>query len=343
MGKALHNRRPIFHESGHTYVADTCDPLIRAVEKRQVVFQALARGHYPGRKLPSDALSGVKTVGFWDAEHAQDWGLDWHRNEGIELTLLESGRLPYNVDSHEVTLKPGDLTIARPWQLHRVGNPHIPAGRLHWLILDVDVRRPHQSWKWPAWLVLSKSDLKELTNIIRHNEQPVWRAPRELRRTFERVGRFVETEAESRNISRLTVCLNELFMEILEMCRQSNVPLDASLSGSCRTVELFLADLASRLNFLAQEWTVPRMAKECGLGTTQFVRHCKQITNSTPLQYLNESRLDAARRILVEQPDRSVTNIALDCGFSSSQYFATVFRQRFGIAPNEVRRNDTEE
>jgi AraC family L-rhamnose operon regulatory protein RhaS len=191
--------------------------------------------------------------------------------------------------------------------------------------------------------VLSKSDLKELTNIIRHNEQPVWRAPRELRRTFERVGRLVETEAEARNISRLTVCLNELFMEILEMCRQSDVPLDASLSGSCRTVELFLADLASRLHFLSQEWTVPRMAQECGLGTTQFVRHCKQITNFTPLQYLNESRLEAARRILVEQPDRSVTNVALDCGFSSSQYFATVFRQRFGIAPNEVRKCDAEE
>ena len=82
------------------------------------------------------------------------------------------------------------------------------------------------------------------------------------------------------------------------------------------------------------------MAEECGLGITQFVRHCKQFTNVTPLQYLNHCRLEAARRILLEQPSRrSVTQVALDCGFSSPQYFATVFGQRFGCTPREYREN----
>jgi AraC-like DNA-binding protein len=328
---------PIFHESGQTYAADTCEPLVRAVEDRQIRLSALVRGHYPGRRLPSGALPGVKTVGFWDADHAQNWGLDWHRNEGVELTLLASGRMPFSVGGQDLLLKPGDLTITRPWQLHRVGNPRVSAGRLHWLILDVKVRRPHQPWEWPSWLVLSKGDLKQLTEIIRHNEQPVWHAPGELRRTFERVGELVASEDEVPNISRLAVCLNELFLDLLEIFRRSNTPLDVSLSSSCRTVELFLTDLTSKLAYLAQEWTVPRMAEECGLGTTQFLRHCKQITNVTPLQYLNQSRLEAARKMLIEQPDRSVTNVALDCGFSSSQYFATAFGRHFGCTPHELR------
>ena len=166
---------PIYKEPGHTYVADTCGPLVQAVEEGQVRLHALVCGHYPARKLPRRALPGVKTVGFWDADRGQDWGLDWHRNEGIELTLLE--RRPHAVCRRRSPLrcKPGDLTVTRPWQLHRVGNPQVTAGRLHWLILDVEVRRPHQSWKWPSWLVLSKADLKELTDILRHNEQPVWR------------------------------------------------------------------------------------------------------------------------------------------------------------------------
>ena len=108
-----------------------------------------------GAKAPPHTLPGVKSLGFWDADHRQDWGLDWHRNEGIELTLLESGRLPFSVDGQDLDLKPGDLTITRPWQLHRVGRPHVTACRLHFLILDVGVRRPHQRWKWPPWLVLS--------------------------------------------------------------------------------------------------------------------------------------------------------------------------------------------
>jgi len=328
---------PIYREAGHTYVADACGPLVQAVEKGHVRLHALVCGHYPGRKLPRDTLPGVKTVGFWDAGHPQDWGLDWHCNEGLELTLLERGSMPFCVDGQEIALKPGDLTITRPWQLHRVGNPHIAAGRLHWLILDVAVRRPHQSWKWPPWLVLSKADLKQLTDMLRHNEQPVWRASDELRHAFQRIARAVETDSPERTISRLTLDLNELFLLVLEMCRTSSAPLDTSLSSSYRSVELFLAELASKLSYLAREWTVPRMAGECGLGTTQFVRHCRQFANATPLQYLNKCRLEAARRILLEQPCRSVTQVALDCGFSTPQYFATVFGERFGCTPREFR------
>jgi AraC family L-rhamnose operon regulatory protein RhaS len=57
----------------------------------------------------------------------------------------------------------------------------------------------------------------------------------------------------------------------------------------------------------------------------------------TPLHYLNHCRLETARRILLEQPSRSVTQVALDCGFSTPQYFATVFGRRFGSAPREFR------
>ncbi len=282
-------------------------------------------------------LPGIKTVGFWDAERAQDWGLAWHRNEGIEIMLLESGRLPFAIDSHEIVLTPGDLPVARPWQRHRLGNPHVTACRLHTLILDVDVRRPNQVWKWPAWLVLSRADLKQLTDILRHNEQPVWQAPDDLQRCFQRIGRLVDSDKPGDNISRLTIELNELFLLLLEMCRRSKVPLDASLSGGCRTVEMFFSDLAASLDLLGQEWTLPSLAKQCGLGVTRFVYHCKQATNRTPLQYLGQCRLEAASRLLTAQPQRSITDIALACGFSSAQYFATVFGRHFGCRPHEFR------
>jgi AraC family L-rhamnose operon regulatory protein RhaS len=328
---------PIYRELGRTYAADTCAPVARAVSQGQLVMHALARGHYPGRKLPVGALAGVKSVGFWDADREQDWGLEWHRNEGLELTYLESGQLLFSVDGQEVALKPGDLTITRPWQLHCLGRPHIATCRLHWLILDLEVRRPHQAWKWPQWLVLSKADLKQLTDMLRHNEQPVWRASDDLRRAFERTGRAVETDKSGENFSRITLQLNEVFLSVLEMCRRSQVPLDASLSSSLRTVDLFLRDLAGNLPQLAQEWTLPRMARLCGLGTTHFIHHCRQLTNLTPLQYLNTCRLEAARRMLCDQPEKTVTEVALACGFSSSQYFATVFRAHFGRTPRELR------
>ena len=328
---------PIYQERGKTCQANNCAPLVEAVARGSVNLTALARGQYPGKKLDRTALPGVKTVGFWDAQCSQDWGLDWHYNEGIELTFLERGGVAYAVDSHHCHLRPDDLTVARPWQRHRVGDPSIGAGRLHWLILDVGVRRPHQPWRWPSWLVLTKKDMRELTDGLRQNERPVWRATPEIRHCFQRVAAAVETDRDGCNVSRLTALLNELFVLVLEMFRQQQIRLDESLASTQRTVELFWADLRENLDHLAAEGTVESMARQCGLGATHFIHHSKQLTNATPIQHLNQCRLQAAARMLRAEPQRSVIDVTMACGFTSSQYFATLFRRQFGRTPRDYR------
>ena len=328
---------PIHQEHGRIYEADTCRPLEQAVEAGQLRLEALARGQYPGRRLPRHALPGVKTIGFWDAGHDQSWGLPWHRNEGIELTLLESGNAAFAVDGKRSLLKPDDLTCTRPWQQHRVGDPNVAVGRLHWLILDVGVRRPHQPWRWPSWIVLTPGDLKELTDVLRHNEQPVWHATADICRCFRRIGAAVQSDRDGSHISSLAVLVNQLFLLVLEMFRGQPVSLDESLSSVRRTVELFWADLRENAEHLASEWTVSGMARRCGMGVTNFIHHSKQLTNMTPNQYLNHCRLMTASRLLKSQPQRSVTDVALACGFTSSQYFATLFRRHFGSTPRAFR------
>ena len=328
---------PIYAERDQTYQADTCQPLVRGVEAGQVTLNALVHGRYPGRPLPRHALPEVKAVGFWDAQQAQNWGLDWHRNEGLELTYLESGGLDFAVDGQPFHLRPGDLTITRPWQRHRVGDPHVGPGRLHWLILDVGVRRPHQSWRWPPWLVLTRDDRDAFTRILRHNEQPVWHATPELRHCFQQIARSVETDRDGCNVSRLAIKINELLLLVYETLQAHDLPLDETLTGTQRTVELFLADLRDNIDFLAEEWIVRDMAGRCGLGVTRFNDYCKSLTNMTPLQFLNQCRLDAATRLLRECPGLGVTQVALRCGYGSSQYFANAFRRRFECSPSEYR------
>ena len=83
-----------FEADGIVYHADTCLPLIDAVNRKKLKFKALARYTYPGDRLTDDTL-GLNSVGYWDANETQDWGLDWHRNEGLEIHFLESGTMPY--------------------------------------------------------------------------------------------------------------------------------------------------------------------------------------------------------------------------------------------------------
>jgi AraC-like DNA-binding protein len=328
---------PIYYDHDERYRADTCRPLVDAAAKGEVRFKALRHGHYPGRLLPDKTLPGVKMVGYWDAKEDQTWGLPWHRNEGVELTFLESGSLRFAVDQREYCLQPNDLTITRPWQLHRVGCPNVSVSHLIWLIIDVGVRRPHQPWQWPPWVVLTRPDLDQLTDLLRHNEQPVWRATTNIRCCFQAIARALETDRDRSSISLLAVRLNELLLLVLDMLREKRLAVDRSLSSTRRTVELFLEDLRTHPEHLAMKWNLKTMAESCGLGITQFVHHVRSLTNMSPARFLNKCRLDLAAKLLEGTSEPSITEIALACGFSSSQYFATCFAKRFGCNPRSFR------
>src|SRR5947207_7258239 len=105
------------------YKIDTCKPQIRAVEQGKIKLHALTKGHYPGAKFSPHILPGLNSIGFWDGTGRQDWGLDEHRNEGVEMAFLETGKMAFTVDQNRFELGPGSLTITRPWQLHKLGDP----------------------------------------------------------------------------------------------------------------------------------------------------------------------------------------------------------------------------
>ena len=322
MNKARQRRSATFRSAAELFHADACAPLEAAARRGEVRVVALGRGSYPGRRLPARDLREVRSVGFWDARGRQSWGLDWHRNEGIELTFLTAGRLPFAVDRRVVTLEPGDLTVTRPWQKHRVGDPAVSASRLIWLILDVGVRRPNQSWRWPKWLLLPPARLQRLTQQLRHNEKIAWPVNREVALCFEALGKAVESRPTGENLTRLKILINELLMALAGLLAEKRLRLDTALTSAERTVKLFLTELAQRCD---EPWTLETMAKQCGLGRSHFSHYCRKLTNRTPVDFLNHCRIEHACQLLQQAPARNITDVALACGFQSSQYFATLF------------------
>ena len=54
--------------------------------------------------------------------------------------------------------------------------------------------------------------------------------------------------------------------------------------------------------------------------------------------YIQQLRLEYAAKLLIEQPDKSIVQIASDCGFSSNTYFSDRFRKCFGMSPTDFRK-----
>ncbi|MCB4798580.1 AraC family transcriptional regulator [Neotamlana laminarinivorans] len=322
-----------YEADGIVYHADTCLPLIDAAKRKKITFKALSRLSYPGDELDENTI-GLNSVGYWDANEPQDWGLDWHRNEGIEFHFLESGTMPYAQEGKEVILEPNYLTITRPWEAHKVGNPHIGMGKFYWVIIDLGVRRPHQEWVWPDWITLTSSDLARLTTILRKNKKSILKTNSSIRDCFLRIQKTVNSDVNGSSASRLRLLINHLLILLLDVMNAEKIELDESLTDSSRSVKFFLKELDKNLS---ENWTIEDMAQSAGVGVTRFTFHCKQLTNLTPMRYLTMKRLGLSKQLLIENAELSIAEVSYMSGFATSQYFATVFKKYEKCSPNEYR------
>jgi AraC-like DNA-binding protein len=62
-------------------------------------------------------------------------------------------------------------------------------------------------------------------------------------------------------------------------------------------------------------------------------------TGTTFSRHLLARRLERARQLLALHPQRSILQIALDCGIESSTVFYRGFREAYGMAPGDYRRS----
>ena len=80
------------------------------------------------------------------------------------------------------------------------------------------------------------------------------------------------------------------------------------------------------------------LAKTAGFSAFHFHRLFSAMIGETPQQFLIRLRLERAANMLVKYSGFSITQIAMNCGFSSSSAFARSFKNYFRISANEYRK-----
>jgi AraC-like DNA-binding protein/quercetin dioxygenase-like cupin family protein len=86
----------------------------------------------------------------------------------------------------------------------------------------------------------------------------------------------------------------------------------------------------------ASNITMEEIADKCSMSYSYFSRMFKGITKLNFSQYLLSVRLREAEYMLATT-DMPITEVAFGCGFSSSSYFVSKFREQKGITPKQYR------
>jgi AraC-like DNA-binding protein len=249
--------------------------------------------------------------------------------EGIRIYYILEGKFEWRIHQRQYILYPGDVALILPGQAFGKEDGVLEIGSFTWIHISMQQLENGEIIPGP-WSNLSESESLAIGKILLLNNSPALSK-------FEEAGKIlkcIQAELFSQQIgycARVNHQVDELLiLATRQLTRQSNPGRD--FPKTFMNLEQVL-----RAN-LSHQWTVEEMAALVGLGTTLFNEKVKSYSGFSPLNYLINIRISEAIKLL-KRPDISVTDIALDTGFYSSQHFSTTFKKLTGYRPSEFRKN----
>ena len=90
-------------------------------------------------------------------------------------------------------------------------------------------------------------------------------------------------------------------------------------------------------NALCPDFSLSQLSDQFHVSASYLSRIIKEEVNCTFSELINEKKLTKAREMLMSDENFKILDIAEQCGFTSQHYFCRVFKNRFGITPQQAR------
>ena len=147
----------------------------------------------------------------------------------------------------------------------------------------------------------------------------------------------IETEITDKHVGYYQAVGTLCKLLIVKLIRNFN-DQDKSASDLLRPLDdrrKFIMDEAFIYNY--RDMSLSSLAKILNLSERQTIRNIQDYYNMNFTAFRNKSRMTAAARLLREQPDLSIADVADAIGFSSVAYFRSLFKNCYGVTASEYR------
>ena len=246
-----------------------------------------------------------------------------HRH-AIEICFLERGEQTYRVGGLLYRLRGGDQFFTLPGEVHDTADLPEERGILYWLILDLKAAGP--------LLGLANGAAGRLRRELVRMPHRHFRANAESARILGEMGELLlQLQKQRDDRPWVELRLQALVLQYLTLTiRASRLGVHGLATPVMQRVLLYIhAHLEDPIH-------VPRLAEVARLSQSRCKIRFKQEIGVPPAEYWLRKKIERAMILL---KSRNVTSVAYQLGFSSSQYFATVFKRYTLSNPSQfVRR-----
>lgn len=228
-----------------------------------------------------------------------------HYHNTYDIYYAESGKREYFVEDKIFTASTGDFVLIKAYSFHQIGEGNV----LRTLVSFTDDFLAN---------TFSPAAVKKLVKCFEtplvcpsEHDQP------EFKNLLKILAKCKDSTTFALNLGMLLMKLSSTSSEYLYEERISNI---------VKYINQNFAEIHS----------LEQIADHMHISKQHLCRLFKNSMGITLIDYLNKIKVKNACAFL-ETTDKSLTEICMKCGFSSSAYFSTVFKNNTGMAPLKYR------
>jgi AraC-like DNA-binding protein len=252
----------------------------------------------------------------------------YHYHPELELTYVIRGTGTRYIGDHIESFSEGDLVLVGSnlphlWKNDKIyyqGDPYLKARAIVLQFKDNFLGEP--LFDLPEMKLIKKMILKSKQGLKIQNNS--------------KIATLIKNMTQQSGAERIINLL--LLLNILAESKQTKV-----LSSAIFSVESNQTGLDRINNVFAyifenfwDEITLDKISKIANLTPTAFCRYFKTHTNKTFSTFLTETRIYHSCR-LIQNENRSLSEIAFDSGFNDFSYFSKMFKKIIGMSPKDYR------
>lgn len=244
-----------------------------------------------------------------------------NHGKNIEFVFMLKGRQQYQVESVSYLVSGGEVFAAFPGEAHSTGEAPEEKASFYYLIVDIENVISQTQLCMPQEAEMFRTALLDMKKRVRKSKEWYGKICSELMELCK--GKVACRDTKIRN-----------FLSVLLLDLSETDGTEAGGENQNENVEPAIDYIRKHVK---ENPELEELAVLTGLSLSRF-KHCfLKKTGIPPREYILRKKLELCKKEL-ETPEKSVTEIAFEYGFSSSQYFSTVFKRYCLISPLDYRK-----
>lgn len=247
-----------------------------------------------------------------------------HHTHGdmTEFVYLERGRQTYQTPAKNYVVNQGEVFFTLPNEPHDTGTFPEEVSILYYLIVDLHLISCMNLFLFPQ-------EYTYISEFLFQTEQRIYKGTEEVPKALNKLLLccFDEKKQKLHFDTHVRNALSEALIALA-------TPLESPEKTYSSKIENSLAYIHAHLTDSIRVADLPPMDH---LSLSTYNKYFLQAMGMPPGEYVLKKKIEKIKELL-ETTNLSVTEIAYRYGFSSSQYFTTVFKRFCHVTPTEFRK-----